>query len=404
MSRSRSPDQRYRLWAGGLPNDVTEEEVRETFAEYGQVTQVFVRSSFKDTFAFVQYNSQRAIDSAIEGMKENKNLGTFVNVQVATPKDAKFHQQGRGGDRDGGGGGRGGGDRYQRRSQSPGGRNGDGGGGGGGKDNWRSNNGGGKWSNWKQDDSWYNNDRGYDQRRGGDERDSYRDNRREAWQDDRQDRQGNRNDRYDNYEEKDDRWNRNNRDDHWQGGQGRGGYGKGGGFDNRRPQARGDSRQKDRGYQGYERSSANSQPLGPRRDMRGGQWSRGDNRSRSPHGYGGGGDRGRGDQSRNLDGKGDGKGGRNRPGRHRVTVENLPDDMTWDELKELAEDFGPSVTFARTFKVKDSFCGELGFEELRDAEAVVRELDNRRVEGSSMRLAAYVGHMVIRTSTKNNQY
>lgn len=90
-----------------------------------------------------------------------------------------------------------------------------------------------------------------------------------------------------------------------------------------------------------------------------------------------------------------GKGGRhpppplasNRP-LYRVNIENLPDDMGWVELKDLARDFGPSVAFSKTFFVGNVNTGFLDFKDLVDAEKVAQELDNRRVQGSAVRLKA----------------
>lgn len=113
---------------------------------------------------------------------------------------------------------------------------------------------------------------------------------------------------------------------------------------------------------------------GPRNDSRG--------RGRSPPRY----------RSRSRDG-GKGKGGPPAQGRHKITVEFLPDDMSWQELKDLAIDRGPSITFSRTFQYKNSNCGMLEFQYREDAEAVTRELDNRRIEGSRERLRVSYGDL-----------
>lgn len=81
-------------------------------------------------------------------------------------------------------------------------------------------------------------------------------------------------------------------------------------------------------------------------------------------------------------------------GRHKITVENIPEDMGWLELKDLGRDIGPSLTFARTFRLgRNGYCGMLEFRDRQDAEAVVRELDGRRVEGSQERLRASRGDL-----------
>lgn len=76
-------------------------------------------------------------------------------------------------------------------------------------------------------------------------------------------------------------------------------------------------------------------------------------------------------------------------GRHKITVENLPEDMTWVEFKDLGKDFGSSITFARTFQVNGVNRGMLEYQDRADADNAIRELDDRRVEGSNLRLRAY---------------
>lgn len=90
--------------------------------------------------------------------------------------------------------------------------------------------------------------------------------------------------------------------------------------------------------------------------------------------------------------KGGGKGGKPM-GRHKLTVENLPDDMSWQELKDLAIERGPSLTFARTFQYRNVHCGMVEFQHREDAEAVFRELDDRRIEGSRDRLRVSYGDL-----------
>jgi len=80
-------------------------------------------------------------------------------------------------------------------------------------------------------------------------------------------------------------------------------------------------------------------------------------------------------------------------GRHKVGIENLPEDMTWLELKDLGRDYGPSLTFARTFRQNGGYFGMLEFKDKADALKVFRELDNRRVQGSSKRLKARLGSL-----------
>ena len=42
---------------------------------------------------------------------------------------------------------------------------------------------------------------------------------------------------------------------------------------------------------------------------------------------------------------------------YRICVENLPPDMSWQELRQVGEDYGPSITFARTWRKHDDYAG-----------------------------------------------
>merc|ERR1711920_865576 len=109
---------------------------------------------------------------------------------------------------------------------------------------------------------------------------------------------------------------------------------------------------------GRSRSRSRSPPRrgGSDRDNRGG-------RSRSPRGSGGGG------------GKGGGK-GKVEQGKYRVQVERLPEDMGWQELKDLGTKMARDgqCTFARTRR--DS-TGVLEFTSRSDMHYAIKELDGR---------------------------
>jgi len=90
--------------------------------------------------------------------------------------------------------------------------------------------------------------------------------------------------------------------------------------------------------------------------------------------------------------KGGGKGDRKtQQGQHKITIEGIPDDMSWTELKELGKDCGPSVTFARTYRSSGINFGMIEFSNRADADACIKDLDQRRVQGSSQRLRASYG-------------
>jgi RNA recognition motif-containing protein len=125
-----------RLYVGNLSYGVTEAELRETFAEAGEVVDVKVVLD-RDTgrprgFAFVELASDGEASRAIETLNGRELQGRAMNVSEARERTGGGGGGGFGGGRGGGGGyGGGGGGGYG----GGGGGGGDyGGGGGGGRD------------------------------------------------------------------------------------------------------------------------------------------------------------------------------------------------------------------------------------------------------------------------------
>jgi len=127
----------------------------------------------------------------------------------------------------------------------------------------------------------------------------------------------------------------------------------------------------------YEKRWNQDQPSKPQRGKYVLEYEGDRPRSRSPHGNGG-----------EMVGDGPGK----VPiGRYKITIENVPDDMSWLELKDLGREYGSTLTFARTYRHKNRCYGMLEFKEWADADRAVNELHYRRVQGSRSRLQAYHG-------------
>lgn len=71
-------------------------------------------------------------------------------------------------------------------------------------------------------------------------------------------------------------------------------------------------------------------------------------------------------------------------GKHRITIENIPEDMGWLELKDLGREYGPTVTFSRTYKRGITSYGMIEFEKAEDAKRCISELDGRRIQGGTI--------------------
>jgi len=105
------------IYVGNLPRKVTEDEVRQAFAEFGQITEVrLIMDKFSGEskgFGFIEMPSKEEAEKAIEEMNEKEFMGRALNVSEAHPKPDRRGGGGRGGfgnSRGGGsrGGGRGG--------------------------------------------------------------------------------------------------------------------------------------------------------------------------------------------------------------------------------------------------------------------------------------------------------
>jgi RNA recognition motif-containing protein len=116
------------IYVGNLEREVTEDELRQAFEEFGQVSEARIikdkYSGDSKGFGFVEMPSKDEAEKAIEEMNGKDLKGRSVNVNEARPKTDRGGRGGGGGGGGGYGGGRGGGG---------GGGGGRGGGGGGGR-------------------------------------------------------------------------------------------------------------------------------------------------------------------------------------------------------------------------------------------------------------------------------
>jgi cold-inducible RNA-binding protein len=116
-----------KIYVGNLSYEATEDNLREAFSRYGEVTNVTVITD-RETgrprgFAFVEMSDAAQAKSAIEGLNETEIAGRSVTVNEARPRSDSPHG--------GGGGGRGGGGGYGGGGGGRGYGGGRGGGGGG---------------------------------------------------------------------------------------------------------------------------------------------------------------------------------------------------------------------------------------------------------------------------------
>ena len=129
------------IYIGNLSRDVTEEDLRQLFEGFGQITSVsIIKVKFSGEsrgFGFVEMPEKDKAQAAITGLNGKEFKGRTLSVNEARPRTERREGGGggMGGGRRGGGGGMGGG----RRGGSGGGGGSRGGGGGsrgGGRRSW----------------------------------------------------------------------------------------------------------------------------------------------------------------------------------------------------------------------------------------------------------------------------
>jgi RNA recognition motif-containing protein len=92
------------IYVGNLPYSVTDADLRETFAQYGEVTSVqLISDKFTGEskgFGFVEMANNSQADAAIKGLNGSAMKGRNITVNQAKPRtDRPSHGGGGGGGR-----------------------------------------------------------------------------------------------------------------------------------------------------------------------------------------------------------------------------------------------------------------------------------------------------------------
>jgi len=83
----KSKAENYRIWVGRIGSSANEDHLRGEFNEFGHITDVKIRSNDKDTFAFIQFTSQRAASRAISTMNNARFRGNTIKCDWAQYKN-----------------------------------------------------------------------------------------------------------------------------------------------------------------------------------------------------------------------------------------------------------------------------------------------------------------------------
>lgn len=91
------------IYCGNLPWDLTEDELREAFAAYGEVESAkIITDKFSGRsrgFGFVEMPNKEEGDAAITGMNEKELKGRSIKVNEARPRTENRRSDGFGGGR-----------------------------------------------------------------------------------------------------------------------------------------------------------------------------------------------------------------------------------------------------------------------------------------------------------------
>jgi len=106
---------RMNIYVGNLPYDIDRDGLKETFAEYGNVTTARIvtdrETNRSKGFGFVEMPDDAEARQAIEALNGQELGGRKAVVNEARPREERPHSAGFGGERRGGGG-FGGGERW----------------------------------------------------------------------------------------------------------------------------------------------------------------------------------------------------------------------------------------------------------------------------------------------------
>ena len=85
------------IYVGNLPYSVTEEELRDAFGEFGEVTSVnIIMDKFSGQskgFGFVEMANNSEADEAIKALNESPMKGRNLRVNQAKPRSDRPHQR-----------------------------------------------------------------------------------------------------------------------------------------------------------------------------------------------------------------------------------------------------------------------------------------------------------------------
>ncbi len=81
------------IYVGGLSYDVTEDELRDVFSPYGEISSLsIIKDKFSGKskgFGFVEISNQEGAEEAIKTLNESEVKGRNIKVNEAKPKEER---------------------------------------------------------------------------------------------------------------------------------------------------------------------------------------------------------------------------------------------------------------------------------------------------------------------------
>lgn len=81
-----------KIFVGGLPHALTEEQITEYFGKYGKVVECQIMKDRENGkprgFGFVTFDNEEAVEKVLANLKEHKLMDKWVECKKATPKAA----------------------------------------------------------------------------------------------------------------------------------------------------------------------------------------------------------------------------------------------------------------------------------------------------------------------------
>jgi len=95
-SKNKNRDENNRIWVGRISKAVEESDLRDEFERFGDILEIKIRANNKDTFAFIEFESQTAAARAIQSMDKQMIKGHEVKVDWAAYKNRNGNNNGSG--------------------------------------------------------------------------------------------------------------------------------------------------------------------------------------------------------------------------------------------------------------------------------------------------------------------